>query len=585
MFCHKCGTELADTVKFCHICGTPTQQAPYASFEALQDLEQTQQSRGIPRRLLIFGGVLGGALLLIGLALMIAYFALGLQHKSDIAAYVPDDTTAVVVISPSLLQLPQVRDTNRLVIPMAPLAMLFFTPGMSSFAFHIANDYGYMMRDIDIDVNEDILPWIGREVGLALIDADEGDIVIAAAVRNKDRAQAFLAELQGYLESQGVEFSDSVYGGAKLTEVTTMGMMPLAFTITDSRLLVASDRRTLEDALAQKQSGRNSLAKNDAFRHATRAHSSNRLGYFYIDQGAFNDSVLLSFFGDLGISSPVRWNSGAFSLANNGVHFYQQTGYQTSKLTRAQRRWMEQESVDNSLAKQVPEGVTLYLSAGGSPANMLEFVADILPEFQDFLDEVDEELGLFQLMKAMTGDFALATWVDDRGLSSELFEGAGILLVSQTEDNQKVKRTLENTFASTADELRLEFKTDRIAGYPAGSLFDDWSEQYILGYALTDNTVVVGTSENLVEEAITPRYPLADDSRFKATFRALPKGGNFYVYADIKALFDFLGAEFEDMPGVKYIEQIEAMGAVSKPLSRSGEVESELFFLTKPPRR
>lgn len=577
MHCTNCGTQLSDTAKFCHICGTVVQRAmppppPPLTF--------SQKGRGGSRRLLIAGAAMLGVPALVGLILAAAYFLLGLYKDSGITELAPNDAAAVVVIRPGLLQLNQMRDTDRLLGSAAALAPLLAVPSVPDFAFNVYDAYGEMLQGMNINPTEDVLPWIGREV--ALTAEPDGDVVAAAAVRNEERAAAFMADMREQLEDEGIEFDESDHGGVIITEIIGSGFYtPLAYAVADGRLLLASSREALEDALDRAKSGRKTLADNDAFRDALAAQPSNRLGAIYIDPAALGYEIA-SF-------DALRWISGSSTLAANGTRFSYRFGFDSSRLDRRQREWMGRSGIDNDLARRIPQD-TLFYVAGHNLGGALDYAAAELPDFEDTLNEVrDTEAlsGLIRLIEGMSGEFAIAVTTDDEGLVQAMTgDPFGLLIAAQVENGDDTLTELSDIFDDIAREAFADHEADEIGRATVGYLDIPMEGGRILGYGVDGDDVVVGTSEGLIEGAMATRGRLADAPRFRATLDGLPGDGLLYFYFDadtIDRLVDQLGIRPETLE--EYTRRIEAIGLAVEPLNRAGEMNAELFFLTERPRR
>lgn len=579
MFCTNCGKDNPDSNKFCLQCGQPMAGGAAGQPSATRE----KGARAVPRRLLGCGAALVGVLLLFGAALLITYFALGLHRQSDIAELVPEDAPAVVVIRPSLLQLNELRDTDRLIGSAATLAPLVAAPGVLDFVFIVYADYGEVLQDLDIDPMEDLLPWIGREVALAATDPGTDTVVVVAAVRNEARAREFLADLYEHLEDEDFELDESEHRGVTITEIVgPQFRMPLAFAVADGRLLLASDRDALEDALDRANSDRNTLESNEAFRDAMAAQPGNRLGAIYISPEMFSD--------DIEALDALRWIGGTVALDGNGVRATYRLGFDRDQLDRDQLEWLERDGVDNRLAARIPDD-TLFYMAGSSLAGALENGATQWSDLEYALDDLrsDRDLrGLYSLLEMMTGEFALALTADREGFLAEASsEPFGLIIASEVEDGSDALAELDDIFSDLARETDSRFRTDDVGDAEIGYLENEFiSGGGFLGYGITGDEMLLATSDSLVEDAFSARNRLADDLRFQATLDALPGGGLLYFYLDLDSrelaeLVDLMG----EPEMLEMFEEIETFGLAVEPMSRNGEMNIELFFLTERPRR
>ena len=94
--------------------------------------------------------------------------------------------------------------------------------------------------------------------------------------------------------------------------------------------------------------------------------------------------------------------------------------------------------------------------------------------------------------------------------------------------------------------------------------------------------MILATSDTLVEEALAAKSTLGDNPRFSSTIGALPDNGLLYFYIDsdmIHQLVDILGVVPETSDD--YTKRIKAIGIAVEPINRDGEMNTEMFFLTK----
>lgn len=585
MYCLNCGTPLADTAKFCHVCGaavrraeTPTTPPTAPGTVAPSAAASPRVSRG----LLGCGAAVLGVLVVVGLALAAAYFALGLHRTSGITDLAPLDAAAVVTIRPSLLQLPHLRDTDRLTASAAAFAPLVIVPGLPEFAFELAADYGAYFEQLDIDPAADIVPWIGRDLGIAVVDADADEIVASLAVRSEAGAAAFLAQLQEQLEDEGLNFDEAQHSGVTISEVVEpVYLMPVAMAVTDNRLLLASSREALEDALDRAGNDRDVLATNGTFREAVTTQPDNRLGYVYINPESLGAGAELD---------ALRWIAGAYALTSSGVRFGYRLGFDRDQIDSQLQEQLQQGGADNRLAHRLPEDTLVYL-AGQSLIETLESAAAESAEAEDFLEEFRDNRSLrsfYDLLQLLTGEYAAALVRDDEGLLAEsLGEPYGMVIAAQVADGNDALAELDDIFDDLARDTDSRHETDEVGRATVGYLDNAFAGGRFLGYGVDGREMILGTSEALVEGALEAENTLADSPRFRSTIDALPSGGLLYVYLDSSYLIDWLSGliGLDERSTDDYADRIEAIGLAIEPLSRAGEMNAELFFLTEAPPR
>ena len=141
-----------------------------------------------------------------------------------------------------------------------------------------------------IDVEEEVLPWVGPDLSLGVMNVTEesGDVVALIGVKDHDAASGFLRELLDYLEEDGAELEqgDDIHG----FEVWADWDSDTALALSGDWFLVASAEDALNDVLGliSGKQGR-SLADRPAFQEARTAMNDDRAMSLYIDLEATMD--------------------------------------------------------------------------------------------------------------------------------------------------------------------------------------------------------------------------------------------------------------------------------------------------------
>ncbi len=231
-------------------------------------------------------GITAVLVLVLGAAVGVgAYFFIQVQSLShppeETAKFLPEDTSLYVSMNlrPGADQLMKARDV---------LGLFRENP---RFLEKLDEVYGDIEEETGIDVEEDLLPWLGPEIAVAMPSfegiAEEPDLIAFIGTTDAAAAESFLRKLLAYGEESGdVEYEERVVRGY-LTFVDPSDEFSPRVALTDDYIVVATGAGTLESTLDRMDSGeeraRASLFDNPGFQEAREAAESPRFGIIYVD--------------------------------------------------------------------------------------------------------------------------------------------------------------------------------------------------------------------------------------------------------------------------------------------------------------
>ena len=145
-------------------------------------------------------------------------------------------------------------------------------------------------EETGIDFEEEVLPWVGPDLSLGLMNVTEesGDVVALIGVKDHDVASEFLRELLEYMEDEGVslEREDDIHG----FDVWADWDSDVALALSRDWFLFASAEDALNDVLSLiSGEERQSLADTPDFQEARTAMNGDRVMSLYIDLDAGMD--------------------------------------------------------------------------------------------------------------------------------------------------------------------------------------------------------------------------------------------------------------------------------------------------------
>ncbi len=528
MECAKCNATVEnEEAKFCPFCGTPLHEsAPPPS---------PPKSK---KAIWIVLGVLTCLFLVIGfvaresLAQILPF--LNPSNSARAAKLAPDDTDLFLVVNPNLNQVKnfaRIRDIY-LSIP------------------EVKDAFDDLRRDFEdefgLDFKEDVKPWLGREIALIVPDySHEESYLLAVSTTSMKKTSACLQKVRQHWENEGMAFKDRTYQGVEIT-VETGGSSPVAYALHEGFLLLAESEEAIEKAIDMtRQKGAATLAKNKNYKKVMKKLPANRSGACYINAENIPDIIKDELKTDFPVESLHHLEAYqgfgiSISFTGEGARFDYALAYDREKLPKD---LPPPKKVEKTIAL-TPEDSLVFI--GGVHLNyiMEKALEDIQkePDFEDIDEEIEYELGIDlerDLLSWLGSEYGLAIVPDRDGLLGEETH-LGMLAMFSVKDVQKAKRLMDKI----ADLLGKEgFVSDsvKVSGKDVEYFYDPYTEAFILGYGFTDNFLVIGTSEELVKEAVTgDGSSLADSDTYKKAFAGLKPEYEGCIFIDVERIVDTL---------------------------------------------
>lgn len=612
MYCMKCGAQNEDTARFCIRCGAalgtvkaipppppifpvPVQPRSLHPHPATP----THRRRGIPRWLATCGILTAILLLLGGAAVVGIYFWLGMNRTNQTATMIPADTPLIISFSPDPRQAIYYRDADNL---QALLPIFGASPDLREVAEDAQND---LLADFDLDFREDVLPWIGAEVSLAMMDVeasgyrDTPPIILAVATRNEKKSDAFLQKVRQAMEREGLEFKEETYGDIQIVYQMPdyEGAFAPSFATFSHLVVVGSDREALHQAIDNAQTKEVPvLADQEAYQAVLRALPANRLGYVYVD----GRSVLQDLGTETGFpleAQSVQSIGISFGLTSDGVRLDYVMSYDPTQLSSEQQEAMQRQTHHLKTADLVPKRVLAYWS--GQDLFMVWFAGGLLAGMrgmqdmegvQEFVDELEYLSGVRledDILANMTGEYALAVLPDPTGLLGDDKIPFGILLLTEVKDWRTVELGLDGLATYLEDEGSIIVRRQEIEGTTFMLLEDPWQE-WVFGYGFVDDVLVIATSPEVLRAMLRDESrSLADEDMFKAAIKPLSNKASSYFFLDAQEvirtayrMMDEWGKEDFDREVRPYLEPIQAVSMSVEPMDRKGMARGTLFIYT-----
>ncbi len=495
-----------------------------------------------------------------------------------------------------------------------------------------------------IDLAQEVMPWIGPEIGGGLIGIDLGESGIAMddglefwegvraaltiGVRDTDAAAAFMDKWVRYLENTpGASFNSGSYRGFN-TWVDEANLQ--AYALTGDWLVFATDKSTLEAVIDRIDGdGAGSLADTPNFTAAQAALPERRFNSTYISYRRALDS-----WEDFAIGGFGMMGAGAFAD-------------QTPEWAAISAAWVERgvvmeivspatagfglEVADlNDPARLLPDDTLGFMAAAFDPdvdrwrTALREYrLADVLP-YPGLLDEINAGLaamgpdggpGLaddatladaldlgFGLVKDFTGIDLEAGFFDHLGgeaiLAVSEFDFvaiaddpantpvAAVAMLSYREDGADgLRGTLETAAGLLQQYAGLTGRRDADVGADnAATVFPVDGTAYAPGYVLHDGYMTLGSNEDALAAIVARQNgngaALSSDAEYLRALGHLTGRRQFLGYVDINGIIRQAEPDDLDIDGDQYRILAEGLGAVAMDSADDGAYSRATVALT-----
>ncbi|MEZ4589605.1 MAG: DUF3352 domain-containing protein [Chloroflexota bacterium] len=564
--------------------------------------EQTQlnsspQAPGGGNRMLIIGGLAGlavVAILIIGAVILIPRL-LGADENA-IASVMPPDTSMLIELN--ALNLVS-EDANR-------VARAFEDVFDASDVEFDAEDPANALDDLDdqleeatgFTVTDDILPWIGPNMGIGAIELDieamdQGEVpqlVLAATIRDIDAADVFIEKLIDSIEDESNNRVDEVeYGGALVFEIDSdFEDERLAFGRSSEIFFLATNIDTLEDAIDAQQ-GEN-LGDTDEYQAAIADLPDDRALTIYFSGPGLEDTLnsaedsgeLEGFdagaIEDLGLTGVGM----AATIVAEGIRVDFIGSYES--LSDAQQEMLDAQTDRIETAEFLPESTYLFL-VGQRLDLMWQNGIDSLSgvtedDFDEAMDMFDDMFGFNpsdDLMPLLNGEYSLAVVDSDEGLiANELSVDLGAVLMLGSSEGEALA-TIAEDFTDGLEDQDLnvdDSTTDDVTIYEV----EDPSGERVGAYGVSENYLIAATSSETLEGLFNGEANLADSDKYQNVWDAFPRGTIPVMFIDLDGLFAALEDVDPTMEDVVDVNPVYAFG-MGTSSNRNTTQTTMIFFI------
>jgi hypothetical protein len=542
--------------------------------------------RGRPRRAMLIGGIVLGVIAVGAIGAVVAWRTLVGSAFASAAAVPPD---ADMVVTFDLLQ---VRDSER----VDRLIEAFTVPAAEQGLIDDGDidvlgtiDEG-LADEIGMTLGEDVIPWVGRSVSLAMwlddgltfddlaeVERPEDFVsgVLVVGVRDGGGAEQFIAEMASVMadEADGLIERRPHQGGMLTTVVVDDLDEGLHMWLGGDFLIMAIREADLDAALTARDG--ESIRDRSAYDEVMAALPSDRLMAMYVGTDWIADLYDDPLFDELGPQmDTVRDQLDAFdgmgmamTLRDEGVSF--DLAYRTSDPDA-----LPVDSFDTSnlnLITQLPDDTLFHLGfpiEEGAFREVAEPLRGVDPGLYDeFAGQAQDLLGvdLFgDVLPAFGREAVLAVVPTPEGMLADEFgiQVGGVAAIGVT-DRGPVAAALASLedFAIDNGVNVVSFGEVSVIGADGQDLF---------AYALGSDVLAIGTGPTIVDAVINGVSPnVTENLRYGELDGVLP-GDGVPLFIDFQGIFDVAELEADQRAVVNALQ-----GA-----GLSGEVDGDLVLVS-----
>lgn len=540
-----------------------------------------------PLLLIIIGALVG--VILIGTGGAALAFNLLNQRPNSIPQLLAADTQVYAAFTPNMSDLPNIERLRR--------------------AFPEAFDYE---RDADtndglrellgVDMAEDVAPWLGAEVAMAvsqvpmdqlpalgadpseLSELPSGQIAFILASRDNQRAAAFLDKQRAHRESQGAQFTSSKAGDVTIYAQNGGERSPIAaFALVGDHVVFASDADLIAGMVERAGSPDGSLQASPHFQAVLAALPADRLGFMYV-AGAPVAELLRNSEAQASRTLPadcpcLRQFEQAIEVAEalHGVGFSMaviESGLRFDATTVVDKAAISSETLAAVSAQAVPvaaeragqvSDATIGAMSFRIPETLGENIIQTItsmPDGEELLTQYEEALGLdlqADLFDWFHGEAVLAFFPGEADAPvSGYFALAPSDRAAAEAGMEKIISSLEQMFGGDLGLASTEVggASFQVLETPDG----------MAGYGFVGNDLVIGFGETALAASGGAGSALADNPAYKTAVAALPAPNTGTFFVDLGAIVK-LGRETDNLDAevAERLAPFKALAAAANP--------------------
>ena len=393
-----------------------------------------------------------------------------------------------------------------------------------------------MGTELGVTIADDISPWIGQDLSIGLwLDLSIGSeptFVASVGVRDQAAAEQFIDKL---LDQASVEVTRTERDGGVLFSALDDSPDDGVIWLGDEMMLISTELTPINDALAAMQG--ESILDNEEYVSLSEEVPGTPLVEYFV-----NDSFVEKMAAGAGVMGGADPNLidmmesvgstwATVSLTDQGVQF------DAVQVNDGENDWFQSYAFDGTdLVAGLPRTTLGYLGFS-FPGDLIDEYLGLAETDRDAMIEAEEFFSqtfgvdlVEELLPALGPDVLLAAVTSSEGmLASELDVPIGLVFAMDINDREPIEKVLAGLEGMAAEE-GVTFSGDNpkvviVDGQPAAA------------YALTDSSLSIATSEDLLASFIDGSGDLAENPTYSRLDDAL-MGSGLSAFFDIEAILD-----------------------------------------------
>ena len=571
------------------------------------------RAAGGGRRWLLIGG---GCLALLACVCVVAIVAvlalpgsltaqmrqlLGLSGGASAAIeYVPPSAPMFGVVNPSFAQAASAKKV---------MDILGKNPAIKQALNGLASQTGGSGQNPDFNFDRDVAPWIGTELGFAMMDvppaasgassAPPGFVVMVAS-RDTAKSDDFLKRWRSAAEAKGSVFTEESYQGVTLVSAraTSSATTPLsAYATYQNTVLLASTADALKKALdTKKSSGGANLSASAAYKSMIDKLPKDRALTMVVDVKALTKSLPAAATRSPGADGINAINDVGISMGftDDGIRVDSVVAYDVANMSDPLKQLITVPANPDKALDYLPDSAIATLS-GQNLKSYWDYYNSVLAQnpqskkqFDQSIQAIKTQTGIdldADVFAWMTGEFALAV-VPAKALTvaGPTAPPVGLMLLLETKDAALAQQKM--TKISTAlGKQGLLFGAKKVNGADLQVVTGLEKQGLTAGYGFLDNFLVIGSADDVLTAAVdAQKAPLSKSAEFVLDYKVLPQANTGVGFFSIPNIVGVVKGELPPAQLSAFQANVEPALTNFKSLSLSngvpaGGLQSTVIFI------
>ncbi|MDM8527177.1 DUF3352 domain-containing protein [Anaerolineales bacterium HSG24] len=521
---------------------------------------------------------------------------MGTKQSQKTAQLLPEDTQLYMAFTPNVQAIPGYQNLKTLYLDNPEIRAI------------LDNAEEEIKSDSEVNFREDILPWLGTEVVIAMprfADAvaeqsnDTPDLIISMQSRDLAASNAFVS--QEVNNPKNEPFTNEEYQGVTLhVQPQTTGDYDEMIIATINDLVVISSNKDMIKGIVDKSKGSEakSLVDNPNYAKIVSEMPTNGISTIYVEVTSMMDIML----DEAAVPLPPEQlqNVKAFKaiavmglLEADGIQFDMVVNFDADMLSEDMKTALKQDPSPNAILANIPADALFSISSFSLKRiwEQSKVSLEENPDFSETMQDFEQEVGLNideDIFSWMTGEYAIV------GVEAEPADefsppAGGYILIGSNDVGDaktKVQKMIDVMLEQTGGLI--EFEPATVQGIELNEALDFMGEPTGGYYGFHNDYFVSAYPEDAVKAlGNASQNSLADDANFKAIQAHLPSSNTGYFYVN----FDKLRPLIEDnmSPADKadydeqarpFLEPVHAMGSANSTEGMdTGVAKGSIFFL------